>query len=209
VSLWGYRSTPDLLTLVLDPVLTQNGRYQSDLLNYTTKHTFQKTAELLVTSGLKRSMQTMIVGYPWLRKRLEEAGTPVMVLPQLQEVSGIVRSSVPRTVLIPFAVQRRPLRHRFSAYFTLLESNLLTGLRNRPMFFVFSPAKSSQQTPNFQDLIFRSSRQIGVRRRVSILLGSQPSKSGHGGYAVGCATDRRAKSSSLPMKIFCIISPME
>jgi len=73
---------------ILDPVLTQNGRYQSDLLNYTTKHTFQKTAELLVTSGLKRSMQTMIVGYPWLRKRLEEAGTPVMVLPQLQECNG-------------------------------------------------------------------------------------------------------------------------
>lgn len=34
-------------------------------------------------------MQTMLTGYPLLRKRLEEAGKPVVVLPQLQEVCGI------------------------------------------------------------------------------------------------------------------------
>jgi len=68
-----------------DAPLTPHGRHQSALLNRDTKDTFQKTAELLVTSALKRPMQTMVIGYPLLRKRLEEAGKPVVILPQLQE----------------------------------------------------------------------------------------------------------------------------
>jgi len=79
--------------VVHDPQLTQSGRYQSTSLNDNTKHTFQKTAELLVTSPLKRSLQTMVSGYPVLRKRLEEEGTPVVVLPQLQEVRVIQHSN--------------------------------------------------------------------------------------------------------------------
>jgi len=68
-----------------DPPLTQTGRRQSALLNEDTKDTIQKTAELLLTSGLKRPLQTTILAYPLLRKRLEAAGKPVVVLPQLQE----------------------------------------------------------------------------------------------------------------------------
>ena len=34
-------------------------------------------------------MQTAIIGYPELRKRLEAAGKPVIVLPQLQEVRDL------------------------------------------------------------------------------------------------------------------------
>ena len=85
-----------LYEIVHDPQLTQNGRHQSTLLNEDTNHTFQKTAELLVSSPLKRSLQTMVIGYPVLRRRLEEEGTPVVVLPQLQEVSG-TPSSIPTT----------------------------------------------------------------------------------------------------------------
>jgi broad specificity phosphatase PhoE len=79
--------------VVPDPPLTQTGRRQSALLNEDTKDTIQKTAELLLTSGLKRPLQTTILAYPLLRKRLEAAGKPVVVLPQLQEVSGVLRSS--------------------------------------------------------------------------------------------------------------------
>ena len=34
-------------------------------------------------------MQTALIGYPELRKRLEAAGKPVIVLPQLQEVRDL------------------------------------------------------------------------------------------------------------------------
>ena len=36
---------------------------------------------------MKRPLQTTIIGYPDLRKRLEEEGKRVIILPQLQEVS--------------------------------------------------------------------------------------------------------------------------
>jgi len=71
-----------------DAPLTLKGRHQSALLNEDTKDTFQKTAELLVTSALKRPIQTMIIGYPLLRKKLEEAGKPIVILPELQECNG-------------------------------------------------------------------------------------------------------------------------
>jgi broad specificity phosphatase PhoE len=88
----GSRTYKTIYAIVHDPQLTQNGRHQSTHLNDDTNHTFQKTAELLVTSPLKRSLQTMIIGYPVLGKRLEGEGTPVVVLPQLQGVTRILRS---------------------------------------------------------------------------------------------------------------------
>lgn len=51
-----------------------------------TKDTIQKDAELLVTSALKRTLQTTVIGYPDLRKRLEGEGKHVIIFPQLQEV---------------------------------------------------------------------------------------------------------------------------
>ena len=58
-------------------------------MNEATKDTVQATADLLVTSGLKRTLQTTILGFPALRKRLEAEGKPVVVLPQLQEVNDL------------------------------------------------------------------------------------------------------------------------
>jgi broad specificity phosphatase PhoE len=75
-------------TVVHDAPLTLKGRHQCALLNEDTKDTFQKTTELLVTSPLKRTIQTMIIGYPLLRMKLEEAGKPVIILPEMQEVRG-------------------------------------------------------------------------------------------------------------------------
>ncbi|KAI0759910.1 phosphoglycerate mutase-like protein [Irpex lacteus] len=75
----------DLDYTIRDAPLTALGRQQSADLYEETKDTIQKTAELLVSSALRRPMQTMIIGYADLRKRLESEGKPVIILPQLQE----------------------------------------------------------------------------------------------------------------------------
>ncbi|KAI4526015.1 phosphoglycerate mutase-like protein [Schizophyllum commune Loenen D] len=72
-----------------DAPLTALGREQAAKLHADTKDNIQQTADLLVTSGLRRTMQTAIIGYPELRKRLEAAGKPVVVLPQLQECNDL------------------------------------------------------------------------------------------------------------------------
>ena len=72
-----------------DAPLTQLGRQQSEELYKATKDTIQHSAELLVSSALKRPMSTMIIGYRDLRKRLEAEGKKVIILPQLQEVRHI------------------------------------------------------------------------------------------------------------------------
>jgi hypothetical protein len=55
---------------------------------------------------MKRTLQTTVIGYPDLRKRLEGEGKPVIVLPQLQEVSitvGFIEGSyrLPQTCAFP------------------------------------------------------------------------------------------------------------
>ncbi|KAI0759716.1 phosphoglycerate mutase-like protein [Trametes elegans] len=72
-----------------DAPLTAKGRQQAAALNEATKDTIQATADLLVTSGLRRTLSTTLIGYPALRARLEAAGKPVVVLPQLQEVNDL------------------------------------------------------------------------------------------------------------------------
>ncbi|KAI0329913.1 phosphoglycerate mutase-like protein [Cubamyces sp. BRFM 1775] len=74
---------------IRDAPLTARGREQAAALNEATKDTVQATADLLVTSGLKRTLQTTILAFPALRKRLEAEGKPVLVLPQLQEVNDL------------------------------------------------------------------------------------------------------------------------
>ncbi|TIC08802.1 phosphoglycerate mutase-like protein [Wallemia mellicola] len=71
-----------------DAPLTQLGREQSSRLNPLTEGTIQKTAELLVSSPLRRPMQTMLEGYPNLVKRLESEGKPPILLTIAQEVNG-------------------------------------------------------------------------------------------------------------------------
>ena len=73
---------------VPDAPLTILGRQQAAALYDATKDTIQKTAELLVSSALRRPLSTMVIGYADLRKRLEAEGKPVVILPQLQEVRG-------------------------------------------------------------------------------------------------------------------------
>lgn len=41
-----------------------------------------------MSSALRRPLSTMTIGYADLRKRLEAEGKGVVILPQLQEVSG-------------------------------------------------------------------------------------------------------------------------
>ncbi|KAH9853359.1 phosphoglycerate mutase-like protein [Lenzites betulinus] len=72
-----------------DAPLTALGRQQAAALNAATKETVQATAELLVTSGLRRTLSTTLDGYPVLRRRLEAAGKPIIVLPQLQEANDL------------------------------------------------------------------------------------------------------------------------
>ncbi|WVF71212.1 hypothetical protein IAT40_006012 [Kwoniella sp. CBS 6097] len=71
---------------IADAPLTNLGREQSKNLNKLSKDTFQKTAELLVCSPLRRPMETMLIGYPELKSRLENEGKPVILLDTLQEV---------------------------------------------------------------------------------------------------------------------------
>ncbi|KAI0092661.1 histidine phosphatase superfamily [Irpex rosettiformis] len=73
---------------IRDAPLTPLGRQQSLELYKDTRDTVQKTAELIVTSGLRRPLQTMIIGYSDLRRRLESEGKSVIVLPQLQECNA-------------------------------------------------------------------------------------------------------------------------
>ncbi|KAH8106332.1 phosphoglycerate mutase-like protein [Cristinia sonorae] len=74
---------------IRDAPLTALGRQQASALYDATKETIQKTAELLVSSPLRRPLSTMILGYPDLRKRLEAEGKPVIILPQLQECNDL------------------------------------------------------------------------------------------------------------------------
>ncbi|GAA5918647.1 hypothetical protein JCM5296_003852 [Sporobolomyces johnsonii] len=71
-----------------DAPLTKLGREQSANLRKDTENGLQKEADLLVSSPLRRPMQTFIVGYAPLRERLEAAGKPVIILPHLQEVNA-------------------------------------------------------------------------------------------------------------------------
>lgn len=81
-----FYAPPNELT-VHDAPLTALGREQSAALYDATKDTIQKSADVLVTSALRRPLSTALIGYADLRKRLEAEGKPVVVLPQLQEVS--------------------------------------------------------------------------------------------------------------------------
>ncbi|EMD31771.1 hypothetical protein CERSUDRAFT_144593 [Gelatoporia subvermispora B] len=85
---------------IRDAPLTQLGRKQSAQLHVDTANTIQQTAQLLVTSGLRRTLSTTVIGYATLRKKLEAEGKPVIVLPQLQECNYLpCDTGSPREVL--------------------------------------------------------------------------------------------------------------
>ncbi|GAA6006869.1 hypothetical protein JCM11491_003212 [Sporobolomyces phaffii] len=71
-----------------DAPLTQLGREQSAQLRKDTEESWTNQVDLLVSSPLKRPMQTFIIGYAPLRARLEASGRPVVLLPELQEVNA-------------------------------------------------------------------------------------------------------------------------
>ncbi|KAI0793286.1 phosphoglycerate mutase-like protein [Abortiporus biennis] len=71
-----------------DAPLTHRGREQAKALHGATKDNIQQTAELLVSSAMRRPLSTMVIGYPHLRKRLENE-SKVIVLPQLQECGDL------------------------------------------------------------------------------------------------------------------------
>ncbi|KAI1787136.1 hypothetical protein LXA43DRAFT_736295 [Ganoderma leucocontextum] len=72
-----------------DAPLTFRGRQQAASSNQATKDTIQSSADLLVTSGLRCTLSTTIIGYPALRKRLDTEGKPIVILSQLQEVNDL------------------------------------------------------------------------------------------------------------------------
>ncbi|THG94760.1 hypothetical protein EW026_g6773 [Hermanssonia centrifuga] len=83
-----------------DAPLTALGRQQSAELYESTKGTIQMTADLLVSSALRRPLSTMIIGYADLIKKLEAEGKKVIVLPQLQECNDLpCDTGSPREVL--------------------------------------------------------------------------------------------------------------
>ncbi|WVR06820.1 hypothetical protein IAU60_003856 [Kwoniella sp. DSM 27419] len=71
-----------------DARLTELGKKQSRELHQLSKDGVQKTAELLVSSPMRRPMETMLLGYPDLKARLESQGKPVILLDILQEANG-------------------------------------------------------------------------------------------------------------------------
>ncbi|KZT13189.1 phosphoglycerate mutase-like protein [Laetiporus sulphureus 93-53] len=72
-----------------DALLTELGRQQAAKLHADTHHTIQQSAELLVTSPLRRTLSTTVIGYETLRTKLEQQGKQVVVLPQLQECNNL------------------------------------------------------------------------------------------------------------------------
>lgn len=70
-----------------DAKLTPLGRTQAASLNHLSASSYQSTAELIVSSPMRRPLETMILGYPSLLSRLESAGKPPVILDILQEVN--------------------------------------------------------------------------------------------------------------------------
>ncbi|EOR01067.1 hypothetical protein E3P92_02879 [Wallemia ichthyophaga] len=73
---------------IADAPLTALGREQSARLSPLTAGTIQKTAELVVSSPLRRPMQTMLEGYPELVQRLQSAGKPPLLVTIAQEINA-------------------------------------------------------------------------------------------------------------------------
>ncbi|GAA5881306.1 hypothetical protein JCM16303_000121 [Sporobolomyces ruberrimus] len=71
-----------------DARLTQLGRKQSAKLRKDTEGGWTDDCELLVSSPLRRPMQTLVIGYAPLRECLEKGGKAVILLPELQEVNS-------------------------------------------------------------------------------------------------------------------------
>ncbi|MBW0543805.1 hypothetical protein O181_083520 [Austropuccinia psidii MF-1] len=67
-----------------DAILTPTGRQQCLELNEKTQDTIQESAELLVSSPLRRTLQTTLLGLPRLINRLGGPSS-IAVVPQLQE----------------------------------------------------------------------------------------------------------------------------
>ncbi|KAH9816235.1 histidine phosphatase superfamily [Melampsora americana] len=67
-----------------DAALTPTGQEQCLELNQRTSSNIQKSAQLLVTSPLRRTLQTTLIGFPQL---IDELGgrSAIIALPQLQE----------------------------------------------------------------------------------------------------------------------------
>ncbi|ORX35637.1 histidine phosphatase superfamily [Kockovaella imperatae] len=73
---------------IADAPLTPLGQNQSKRLNELSQGTIQKTADLLVSSPMRRPLETLLLGYPELKTRLEAEGKPVIILDILQEVNA-------------------------------------------------------------------------------------------------------------------------
>lgn len=69
---------------ILDPILTELGRKQCQALHRQTKDTFQKTADYIVCSPLRRTISTAQDSFPDLISRLTRDGSDENVWPVLE-----------------------------------------------------------------------------------------------------------------------------
>ncbi|GMK53910.1 hypothetical protein CspeluHIS016_0104960 [Cutaneotrichosporon spelunceum] len=74
---------------ILDPSLTPVGRRQATRLQDETIGSLQGTAQLLVSSPLRRTMETTLIAFPELKRRLESEGKKVVLLDIAQEVEDL------------------------------------------------------------------------------------------------------------------------
>jgi hypothetical protein len=143
-------------------------------------------AELLVSSPLKRPLQTAILGYPDLRTRLEAEGKRMIILPQLQEVSifaGFIQSSHRFPQLDDFPCDIGSVRWCHPLKVIDLD-------RHRHLNRL---VKSWKQTLNSLAWILASSRLTGQARKVPTHLRTAQSKHGLYGSEGGCEIDQRVR----------------
>lgn len=70
-----------------DAILTPLGKQQCSILHKSTEQTIQQSAQLLVSSPLRRTLQTSLMGLPSLIGRLGGPSS-IIALPELQENSS-------------------------------------------------------------------------------------------------------------------------
>ncbi|EIW65902.1 hypothetical protein TREMEDRAFT_35661 [Tremella mesenterica DSM 1558] len=73
---------------IRDAPLTDLGREQSIALLKRTRDGIQQTAQLLVSSPMRRTLETTLKGFATLKERLEKEGKNVVLLDILQEVEA-------------------------------------------------------------------------------------------------------------------------
>lgn len=169
----------DLDYSIPDAPLTALGRRQSAALPAHTPNE-QGQVDVILSSGLKRTLQSTLLGWGPAVQRLGLAN--VVVLPQLQ---GELLSSLDRA--FPFLVPR--LLTSFSST-ARTQSATTTHATRAPIVPFWKPTRSSR------DSTWRTSRQTGRARQASTLPTLKVSLHAPSGFVNTCAVVQRLRFSS-------------